>query len=266
MKNIFYFIALFVSLQLPAQESKRIVSLAQSITNNLYLLGAENQLVGCTKFCLIAENDNIPIVADALSVNIEKLVSLKPDLVITTELTSPRIMTAIQKMDIRTIQLPKINDFNELCKQFEQMGEVCNKQEIAIQYIKESKDRLSKLPKPALGKKVFMELGHNPLFTVLPNSFMDDYITFLGGENIFNDLTSGIVSKETVLVRNPDMIVVVSMGDMGKQSIDSWEKYNSLKAVQNNQLFIIDANKACTPTPVSFVDILEDLVKKLRFL
>ena len=264
MKNIFCFIALCLSLQLPAQESKRIISLAQSITNNIYLLGAQNQLVGCTKFCLIAANNEIPIVADALNVNIEKLVSLKPDVVITTDLTSPRIIAAIQKMGIHTLQLPKIKDFNELCKQLEQIGEVCNKQEIAIQYIKESKSRLSKLPKPTLGKKVFMELGHNPLFTVLPDSFMDDYITFLGGENIFNGLTSGIVSKETVLVKNPDIIVIVAMGEMGKQSIDTWKKYNSLKAVQNNQLFILDANKACTPTPISFVDVLEDLIKKLK--
>ena len=264
MKHIFCFITLFLSLQLSAQDSKRIISLAQSITNNIYLLGAQNQLVGCTKFCFIAANDEIPIVADALNVNIEKLVSLKPDVVITTELTSPRIIAAIQKMGIRTIQLPKINDFSELCNQLEQMGKVCSKQEVASQYIKESKDRLSKLPKPIFGKKIFMELGHNPLFTVLPNSFMDDYITFLGGKNIFNDLTSGIVSKETVLVRNPDVIVVVAMGDMGKQSIDSWKKYNSLKAVQNNQFFILDANKACTPTPVSFVDVLEDLVEQLN--
>ncbi len=264
MRSIFCFIALFLSLQLSAQDGKRIISLAQSITNNIYLLGAQNQLVGCTKFCLIAENDNIPIVADALNVNIEKLVSLRPDIVITTELTSPRIIAAIQKMGIHTIQLPKIDNFKELCNQLKQMGEVCNKQEIAIQYIKESNHRLSKLPKPALGKKIFMELGHNPLFAVLSNSFMDDYITFIGGENIFNNLTSGIISKETVLVRNPDMIVIVSMGEMGKQSIDSWKNYNSLKAVQNKQLFVLDANKACTPTPVSFVDVLEDLIKQLK--
>lgn len=251
------------SLKLPAESYKRIISLAQSVTNNIYLLGAQDKLIGCTKYCTIAQKDHIDVVADALTVNIEKVVSLQPDLVIASGLTPPRILSAIEKMNIPTLQLQQPQNFDELCKQLEKLGELCDKSETARQYIQQSRKRLACLPQPAKEKTIFMELGSNPLFTVLPESFMNDYITFLGAQNIFHQLTTGTISKEAVLLKNPDIIIVVSMNGTGAQEIEAWKKYPTLKAVSNHQLFLIDANEACTPTPVSFVNLLETLAQQL---
>ncbi|NJO91967.1 MAG: ABC transporter substrate-binding protein, partial [Chloroflexia bacterium] len=62
--------------------------MAPSITKNIYLLEAQDKLVGCTSYCITKKEDNIPVIGSAVKVNIEKLYSLKPDLVITAGLTS----------------------------------------------------------------------------------------------------------------------------------------------------------------------------------
>lgn len=265
IRNYLLLFTLLFTLQLSGQETKRIVSLASSITNNLYLLGAQDQIVGCTKYCTIAEKDNIPIVADAVSVNIEKVVSLKPDLVIASGLTHPRIISALQKMGIKTIHSRQPKDFNAICEELEEFGKICGKSEVATQYIKKCKERLAKIQRVPDGKlKVFMEQGSNPLFTVLPDSFVNDYIVQLGGTNICEELKTGVISRELVLLRNPDVIIIVSMGGMGEQELQEWKKYKTVNAVKNNRIYLVDATKACSPTPVSFMDVLEQLHKEIN--
>ena len=89
---------------------------------------------------------------------------------------------------------------------------------------------------------------------------MNDFIIFSGTENIFSDLTMGSVNRETIFVRNPDIIVVVLMGTMSKEEKNRWEEYENLSAVQKNQVYMMDADNACSPTPLSFVTALEELI------
>jgi iron complex transport system substrate-binding protein len=92
---------------------------------------------------------------------------------------------------------------------------------------------------------------------------MDDYITFAGGKNSACDLKSGIVTRESVLIKNPDVIVIVTMGIIGSEEKNKWSSYPELRAAKTGKIFIIDSNKACSPTPVSFVDIVEQLISMI---
>jgi iron complex transport system substrate-binding protein len=105
-----------------------------------------------------------------------------------------------------------------------------------------------------------MQIGANPLFTVVPNMFMNDLILFSGTTNIAADLEMGSINRETVLVRNPDIIIVVLMGASGTEEKGQWEIFESLSAVKRNQVFIMGADNACSPTPLSFVDALDEFI------
>ncbi len=105
-----------------------------------------------------------------------------------------------------------------------------------------------------------MQIGANPLFAVVPETFMNYFIKFSGTENIFMDLTMGSVNRETILVRNPDIIVVVLMGTMGSDEKSRWEEFENLSAVKKKQVFTMNADNACSPTPLSFVDALDELI------
>jgi iron complex transport system substrate-binding protein len=104
-------------------------------------------------------------------------------------------------------------------------------------------------------------LGANPIFTVLENTFMNDFILLCNGENIANGLTKGSLTRESVLMKNPDVIIVATMGGFGAEEQKVWQSYTGLKAAKNNKIFLIDSETSCSPTPASFASAFADVVK-----
>ena len=71
-----------------------------------------------------------------------------------------------------------------------------------------------------------------------------------------------MISKEFVLLQNPDIIFIVGMGIVGENEISKWQEINSLNAVKNDKLFPLD-DYICSPTPITFVETVEELIKLL---
>lgn len=261
-----FFIGLLLVAILPcsllAKPITRIVSLAPSLTKNLYYLKAQNRLVGCTSYCPIPAGETKNIVASAVKVNLEKVISLKPDLVIATGITDSETIASLRKMGIEVMVFYTAKSFNHICEQFTQLGKrlSCEKQAaLVISQCKGKVDSLSRLSPKGKTPSIFFQIGAKPLFTVIPNTFMDDYIRLLGGRNIASDLKRGTITRESVIARNPDIIIVVTMGIVGNEEVRIWQAYSQLKAAKNKQIFVIDSDKACMPTPVSFVEALTEL-------
>ena len=266
MKQIQTFLVLFLLLSAIHgynQPAKRIISLAPSLTKNIYYLEAQNQLIGCTSYCTEALADHKEIIASAIKVNIEKTASLLPDLVITTTITSPETIETLQKLGIKVESFPTPENFNEICEQFMRLGQLTGHEKKADEIVNASKKRLDELKNQITIKNcpsIFFQIGADPLFTVLPKTFMNDYIIYAGGENIANDLKHGTMTRESVLVKNPDYIFIVTMGITGNEEKKIWQKFSDLKAIKNEHLFIVDAEKACSPTPITFVETFETIL------
>jgi len=263
--NILLLVIFLVSASFAfAQAPKRIISLAPSLTKNLYLLGAEHLLVGCTNYCHLQSETDAEVVASAIQVNYEKAVILKPDLVITTDLTKAKTIDTFKKLDVEVLVFKNPTSFAEICEQFILLGEKVGKKELAENIIEDAKKRMdaikAKVPIDSRKQKIFMQIGANPLFAVVPETFMNDFIDFSGTENIFSDLSMGSVNRETILVRNPDIIVVILMGTMGTDEKNRWEAFENLSASKKNQVFTMNADNACSPTPLSFVTALDELI------
>lgn len=249
-----------------AGEGMRIVSLAPSLTQNMYYLGAQDMLVGRTSFCEAAAEDDIQVVASAIKVNHEMVVLQRPDLVITTAMTAPETLELLRRFNIRVEVFPKVNSFEEICRQFLLLGELIGKQqqagEIIDDAVKKKEELMAQIPAGA-APRIFFQIGARPLFTVVPDTFMDDYIRFAGGVNIAADMSSPTLTRESVIVRNPDVIFIVTMGLVGDEEKAIWASYPSLKASQTGRIFIIDSNKASNPTPVTFIETLENIIHLL---
>ena len=252
------------SLTLNGQSKQRLISLAPLLTKMIYLLDNQGNLVGCTNYCTVAVKDHKSIVSTGMEVNIEKIILLKPDLVITTSLTKPSITETLKKNGLR-IQVFNLPDsYDELCKLFIDLGSLMDKSKKALEIISKQQKRLNiiKLSLPANKKPgVFFEIGIKPIFTVIPNTFMDDYIKYAGGINIAADLSNGLITKESVLIRNPDVIFIENMGLMARDEELMWRGYKNINAVKNNKIFFLDADDSCSPDPVKFVDVVELMVK-----
>lgn len=259
-KSFISFIFLLIIHAVFGQSFKRIISLAPSLTQSLYYLGAQDILVGRTSYCVAAENDNKPVVATAVRLNIEKAIALKPDLVLVLGLTDAQDIETLRKFGIKVEVFDSPRSFKEICDQFIHLGEVVGKASEAKQIVVESINKIEEIQKQRRddkSPKIFFQVGSNPLFTVTPNTFMDDYITLIGGENISSELTKGIIGREFVVAKNPDYIFICTMGLASEQETKVWKSYTSINAVKNNNLYTIEADLACQPTPITFVETMK---------
>jgi len=258
-------ILLFLPLFGFAQNAKRVISLAPSITETIYLLGAQDKLVGCTTFCTLAIADGKEQIGSTVDVNIEKILMLKPDLVLAMLLTKPQDIETMRKLGIKVEIIPTPKNFNEICNQTIHIAKLTGNENAAREIVQKTKNEVDSLKlkcrKQPEKLKIFFQLGSNPIFTVLENTFMNDFILLCNGENIANGLTKGSVTRENVLMKNPDVIIVATMGGFGAEEQKVWKSYGGLKAAKNNKIFLIDSETACSPTPVNFAKAFADVVK-----
>ncbi|MDD5772698.1 MAG: helical backbone metal receptor [bacterium] len=247
---------------------ERIISLGPVLTEEICLLNASAKLIGCTVYC---KTDNIEKkverVGTVIEVNIEKIVSLEPDLVLATNLTDVKAVAKLKSLGINVLKFPLAKDYNDLCEKFLELGELVGKKKEAEQIIKDSKDKVELIRnKIKKGQKttVFVELGSKPLFALASDSFGNDFIEFAGGVNIARGLKIGYYSREEVFKNDPDVIIIADMGISSEEEKKAWEEHKVLKAVKNKRVHIFDAYALCSPTPVTFIDTLEKIVKILQ--
>lgn len=245
-----------------SEDEIRIVSLMPSLTQSMYYLGAQSKLVGCTNYCRDATADGIEIVSSVMKPNVEKIVSSKPDVVLVSGLISDKDIETIQKFGIRVEKFLSPTSFDEICAQFIRVGEIVGEEQKAAQIVEQSMKSIGEIgalkgdstskSKP----KIFIQIGASPIHTVIPNTFMDDYITFCGGTNIAHELTRGSIGREFVVSKNPDIIFIVTMGIAGEEEADQWRQFKQMNAVVNNKIFILNSDTACQPTPITFIETL----------
>lgn len=268
LKNVgLVLLLLLVSMLASARQAKRVISLVPSITENIYLIGAQNKLVGCTTYCTQAINDGVQQVASTVEVNVEKVLAQQPDLVLAMELTKAQDIATIRKLGIRVELIHSPKNFEEICAQIRLLGELVGNSAEAEKVIASTKlevDAIREKAKNTATAKVFFQIGANPIFTVLQNTFMNDYITICNGQNISAGMTKGTMTRESVLLKNPDVIIIAEMGGFGAEEQKNWNTYKGMAAVQQKRVFLISSETSCSPTPKNFVSALNDVYTFIR--
>ncbi len=267
---LFMLIAISSSVHSAQHEKKslKIVSLGPAITENLFLLGAGDNVVADTVYCTRpSAAKKKEKIGNVTVVDVEKILSLKPDLVIATSLTNPEQVVKMRNLGIKVEVLPMPRSFNELCDQFMRMGRLTGREQYAQKIVDENRARVETIKgktKRLVKKKVFVQLGANPLFTSTRDSFIQDYIDFSGGVNVAGDSKTGFYSREKVISDDPQVILIVTMGITGEREKNNWRRYATIDAVKNKRIYIIDSYGVCSPTPVTFVLTLKEIAEYLQ--
>lgn len=244
----------------------RVVSLSPVITENLFLLGLGEQLVGNTTYCnRPAAAQKIAKVGSVMEINIEKIVRLRPDLILVSNLTPLSYVEQFNKLGLRTEYFPQTTSFAEICDQFVGLGRVLGREKEAQEIVRTAQEQVDEihaqvqtLPKQG----VFLQVGADPLFSSMKDSFTNEYILFGGGENIAEGMRFGSLSTEHVLALAPDVIIIAVMGSesgVGAQEKKKWERYTTLKAVKAGRVHVLDADDVCSPSPLTFARVLETM-------
>ncbi len=243
------------------QPFRTVVSLGPLITDMIYSLGAEQRLLGVTRYCTVPEGgEPKQIIGTVIQINVEKIVSLRPDAVFASTLTRVKQVEALKKQGIHVIQYGNPADFKEICDMFLSLGTLLGKKQRALAVIETARAGVAEIQSTAARlekRKVFIQIGVKPLRTSEQGTFISNYIELAGGINIAGPVGTGIFSREQVLMENPDVILVATMGSSTKAAEAEkarWMSFKPLKAVQNKEIHVLDAYIVCSPTPETFVE------------
>jgi len=252
------------------QHPQRIVSLGPLNTENVFLLGAGDRLVGNTSYCVRPEAArHKEKVGSVMQISIEKIISLRPDLVLATALTRPEQLKQLERLRMRVIRFKQPTSFHEICTQFLELGHLLGLTEEARLVIDQARSEVEAVQRKVAGlprKKVFLQVGTRPLFASVPSSFTHDFIDLAGGINIAADQHSGAIHSEKVIATDPDLIVIAIMGsETGLAGTEKrqWLQVPVLTAARTGRVHVLDPDLVCSPSPMTFartLRVMADLI------
>jgi len=261
-----------VRLEEPAQ---RIVSMAPSNTENLFAVGAGDQVVGRDEFSdFPAEASSIPSVGGGFGdYNYEAIVNLQPDLVIAAEINTSDQVKALEDLGITVFYLKNPTSLEDMYANLVTIARLTGHEGEAASLVESLKARVSvieeKLGEVSERPKVFYELDAtdpNAPYTAAAGTFIDTLIGQAGGENIASDLGGQYIpiSAEELLLQNPEIIL---LGDAAygitPETVIARPGWEAIDAVKNQRIFAFDDNLASRPGP-RLVDGLEALAMLLH--
>jgi iron complex transport system substrate-binding protein len=235
----------------------RIISLAPSITEVLYYLGLEDRVVGVTKFSYYPpEAAKKPSVGSYVNLNVEKILSLTPDLVIgTMDGNNPGIVDLLEQANI-PVYIVNPRRVREAISTVSVIGEICGVRKRANQLFSELKRRIEYVAEKTLSLKkplVFMQINVKPIMSVNKNTIHHDVIGLAGGINMTQNepITYPRISIEEVITRKPAVIIISSMERGGKfeGSRKSWLKWPGIPAVKMGRVHLIESDLVDRASP-----------------
>ena len=238
------------------ERPKRIGSLAPSLTETLFAVGAGNRVAGVTT----ADNypkevQSIEKIGDYQQANAEKIASLGIDLLfLSFDSTTKEQAKDLENKTGAKVVVVNPTSVQEAIGSIGTVGKAVGNSEKA-QVVEERlrselgqiKSTVKGLPEPT----VFYELGYDPLFTVGPGSFVNDAIKLARGKNVTADAKQAYpqYSVEKLLQDDPEYYLAGASSGATAEAIKSRPPYSSLQAVRRNKVFVINDDLVNRPGP-----------------
>lgn len=250
---------------------QKIVSLAPSITETLYFLKLGERIVGVTEFSNYPDEAKTKTkVGSYINLNIEKIISLNPDLIIGIADGNKRQSVDTLERFGYTVYAVNPRCVEGIFQTVENIGEITGCAERAGRLVDELKSRMHYIEsrtKRAEKPKVFFQIGINPLITVGRDTFHNDLTRMAGGLNISGEEKARYpqYSIEEILLKAPDIIVISSMHRGGgfDRKKEEWLKWKNIPAVKNGKIYIINSDLVDHPSP-RIIDGLEELARLIH--
>jgi len=252
------------------EEPQRIVALAPSIVEVLYELGLGDKIVGVTDYCdYPLEAADKEKIGGFNGVNLEKVVELKPDLVLAGT-ASKEVFEKLTSLNIHTI-VAEPRTLSEITESFMIMGRAVGAEDKAKALVERFNGRIDEIKdkvKDAPKVKVYyaMSFGEGGNWTAGKGTFISDLIDIAGGENIADDVNGWKeYSIEQIIEKDPEVIFLSNMVAAGnKDALDNEKGYKETAAVKNDRVLVLDdINLVERPGP-RITEGLELIAKELH--
>jgi iron complex transport system substrate-binding protein len=245
----------------------RIVSLAPGITETLYALGLNDQIAGVTTFCdWPPEALKKTRIGGFSNPSLEKIVSLKPDLIIATaDGNSKDTVLQIERLGL-PVYVINPSGVTGFLNSIVNIGKITDREKEAGRLSAGLQKRLRHITQRIRNKnkpRVFFQLGVEPVFTVGQGTLIHEMIELAGGINVAgkNIARYPVYAAEGIIAAAPEIIIFAPMlNDRNFAAINKfWQNIGDIPAVKNRKIYPIDANLINRASPRIF-DAIEIMV------
>jgi iron complex transport system substrate-binding protein len=243
------------------KEVERIITLAPGMTEVIYALGLEDKLVAVSSACDYPEEaltkDDVGRIDEP---NIEKIVSLEPDLVIAESVTKIESLERLSELGMKNIgfkpvsindTIDMIEDIAYLTSAAEAGAELTSRMDKEYQQLKELvNDELENKER----KRVFYEIWSDPLYTAGKGTFIDSLIHDAGGYNVAREAEGSwpTFSLESLIDADPEVYISSAHSTPNGLTLDELrerEIFREISAFKNDRLYLVDQNLVNRPSP-----------------
>ena len=248
---------------------QRVVSLSPAVTEIIYALGAQYLLVGRTDFCTYPpEAADIPSIGGISNLNVESILALSPDLIISGSMVGKRVTDQMDAMGTPMVCVIEKPHFDALFDNIKAIGKlVCKEKEAdslnalmrervnALVADAPNTDTITQSHNNAITPKVYYVVGYGAggNFTAGGNTFINDIIRMAGGRNIAENIEGWSYSMEALVKEDPDFIIVRREDSA---SFCSMRPYSSLRAVREGHVIGIESGTLDLQVPRNIDAIL----------
>ena len=228
--------------------AERVISLAPHLTEIMFHIGAGESLVG-----VMASSDFpaaailLPRVGSHRLLDLEKIISLRPDLVLGwKEGNHEADLSMIRRLGFNVFE-SNPGTLEEIAALIRQLGILMGRTQIAESQARDFERKIAKLRGRYAKKKpvrVFYQVWDHPIYTLNGRHVVSQLIEGCGGSNVFSELPtiSVVVSVEAVLNTNPDVIVGSLTETEDSSPVSMWSQWPAMTAVASQNLISIDSD------------------------
>lgn len=245
----------------------RVISLVPSQTEMIYALGLENCLVGRSDYCNFPpEAQHKPSIGN-MELNIEKIVSLRPALLLDTNGMHQRYAPLFQQLGLKYVNMPTTS-LQQVKEAATKVAELLGNPQAGKRFSDDWNARLGKVT-PSLSEKpvsVYFEIWDTPTQAAGDSSFIGEIIRQAGGLNIYAGQGDYPVVNPETLIREDPEVILISYPANSLESIKKRPGWSTLRAIKGNRLYALDQDIFVRPGPrnLAAIDRLHEIFKKVR--
>ena len=251
-------------------EPKKIVSLIPSNTEIAYALGLGDKIVGVSDFDNYPEDVKTKTKIGGMEFNVEKIISLKPDLVLAHASSAHNSRDGLKQLKDAGITVLVVNDaksFDDVYASIDLIGKATGTTDKAKQVIDEMKEKLAKIKEKAKQipadkqANVWIEVSPPPqIYTAGKGTFMDEMLQVISAKNVAGSLEGWpMVTEEKAMAYKPDVIITTYGGAKQVLARAAWK---DVPAVKNKRVYDVNTDLVSRPSP-RLVEGVEELAKAI---
>lgn len=248
----------------------RMVSLAPGATEMLFAAGAGTQLIATVQYSSEPPAARtVPRIGDVAAIDMERLVALRPDVVIAW----PAGGNPAQRAKIAALGIPlyqqQVSRLADLPGSLRRLGVLADTETVAERAAAALEARLAALERTygtREGRRpsVLLQVWNRPIYTIGGHHLISDALSLCGARNVFADLPepAPLVDTEAVIARDPDIILALAPPGEGAAWVADWQRFPSVAAVRNHRVVAFE-NQALSRLGPSVLDGTEDLCRTI---